>query len=97
MQVNLDILFPRLPCQFLDVQVFDAMGQILKDEHMTLNLFRLDKEGKIIGGFTRGAFELNEARKAFTEQEGCELSGVMKVNKVPGKIQFGPHRTHHMT
>jgi hypothetical protein len=47
----MDILFPRLPCQFLDVQVFDAMGQILKDEHMTLTLFRTDKSGKIIGGF----------------------------------------------
>jgi hypothetical protein len=38
----MDIHFLRLPCQFLDIQVFDAMGQILKDEHMNLNFFRID-------------------------------------------------------
>lgn len=49
----------------------------------------------MISVFKKGEFDVEGARLAVAEKQGCELSGYVKVNKVDGKLQFGPHRTHH--
>lgn len=37
---------------------------------------------------------VEEARTAVNEKQGCEVVGFIKVNRVKGKISFGPHRSH---
>ena len=49
--VNLNILFPRLPCEFLDVDAFDAMGSMVQDDSRFLTYFRTNTDKKIIEGY----------------------------------------------
>lgn len=46
--VNMNIYFPRLPCDFLDVDAYDAMGIIVKNDDKFLKFFRTTREEVII-------------------------------------------------
>jgi hypothetical protein len=51
--VNMNILFPKLPCEFLDVDAFDSMGQMVKDENKMFRLYRTDSAQNIIEIYVR--------------------------------------------
>lgn len=77
--VNLNILFPRLPCEFLDVDAFDAMGSMVQDDSRFLNFFRTNPDRKITEGYvninknnqTPGPFNIDNARAQINMENGC--------------------------
>ncbi|CAD8059257.1 unnamed protein product [Paramecium primaurelia] len=96
-QVNLDIKFVKAPCDFLEIDQQDAMGQSLPQQFIELKYYRLDQSESRINEYIRNNNNwvvTEDARKAINEKQGCEVVGNLKVNRVRGKISFGPHRSH---
>ncbi|CAK93028.1 unnamed protein product (macronuclear) [Paramecium tetraurelia] len=96
-QVNLDIKFIKAPCDFLEIDQQDAMGQSLSQQFMELKYYRLDSNERRISEYTRNSnnwVEIEDARTAINEKQGCEVIGNLKVNRVRGKISFGAHRSY---
>ncbi|CAD8068774.1 unnamed protein product [Paramecium sonneborni] len=96
-QVNFDIKFIRAACEFVELDQQDAMGQSLSQQFIELKYYRLDSSERRIGEYIRNYNNwvvIEDARTAVGEKQGCEVVGSLKVNRVRGKISFGPHRSH---
>jgi len=95
--VNLDITFFRMPCDILSLDVQDILGTHKTDVMGDLNKKRLTKTGLVIS--TESALEKNEWRgsisdrvkKELDEEQGCRLTGFLKVYRVPGNMHIATH------
>jgi hypothetical protein len=64
--VNIDILFPYMPCDILSLDVQDIMGTHKTDVMGELYKIRLDKNQKVIS--TESALEKNQLRSSIRER-----------------------------
>ena len=69
--VNVDIVFPRVPCDILSLDVQDILGTHKTDVMGELYKHRINKRGTIIS--TESALEANEWRGAIKERVKKEL------------------------
>lgn len=51
--INMNILFFSSPCEFLDVNAFDAIGQVVSEEDKQLKYFRTKLNGDIIEEYVK--------------------------------------------
>jgi len=95
--VNLDVTFPKIPCDVLSVDVEDILGTHKTDVMGDIHKKRLDKNGKYINEETqldknqwRGNI-LERVKKEMDEGQGCRIGGFLKVYRVPGNIHVASH------
>ena len=106
MMVDLDVTFPRAPCQVLYVDAYDASGKHEVDVRGRLIKTRLDAAGRSKGDYeSAGGVDLgglvlfqrrpdhgNELKHAKMDMEGCRIHGKVRVQRVAGslRISTGP-------
>ena len=71
MNVNIDIIFPYMPCDILSLDVQDIMGTHKSDVMGELYKIRLDQHGKVIS--TESALEKNQYRDSIKKRVREEL------------------------
>lgn len=110
LQVNMDVIFPKAPCDVLSLDAQDVMGNHEVDIHGNMFKYRLSKEGTVLekvemqgshlhsmSSLTRHfSFEYNNEDVArikarVVAEEGCRVTGFLRVNKVPGNIHMSTH------
>ena len=69
--VNIDIIFPYMPCDILSLDVQDIMGTHKSDVMGELYKIRLDQHGKVIS--TESALEKNQYRDSIKKRVREEL------------------------
>lgn len=69
--VNLDIIFPRMPCDILGLDVEDILGTHKTDVMGELYKKRLDSKGKVIS--TESAHDKEESRAKIRDRAKKEL------------------------
>ena len=95
--INVDVVFPKMPCDILSLDVQDILGTHKTDVMGELYKHRLDKKGKKIS--TELQSEKNQFRgqimervkKELEDKHGCHLEGFVKVYRVPGNIHIANH------
>ena len=95
--VNLDITFPKLPCDVLSLDVQDILGTHKTDVMGELYKHRLDANGKIVSTESaldkqawRGAI-MERVKTEFDAKQGCNMKGFFKVYRVPGSFHVSTH------
>ncbi len=104
--VDVDVVFPRMPCQMLYVDAYDASGKHEVDVRGQLIKTRLDAAGRSKGDYeSAGGVDLGglvmfqrkpghseEVRHAKMDMEGCRLHGRVEAQRVAGtlRISTGP-------
>ncbi|KRX08122.1 hypothetical protein PPERSA_01667 [Pseudocohnilembus persalinus] len=107
LQVNLDLVFYNLPCDIVSLDAQDVMGSHHVNLVGDLKKIRIDKNEKVIeeinaiskkgddhSGHSHdqsSSLDLERAKKAFKDREGCQLKGYIFVNKVPGNFHISSH------
>lgn len=95
--VNLDISFPKIPCEILSVDVEDILGTHKTDVMGQLHKQRLDKTGKVIN--EESALDKQQwpgdmykkVLQELKEEQGCRLNGYISIYRVPGNIHVASH------
>jgi hypothetical protein len=95
--VNIDVVFPRIPCDILSLDVQDILGTHKTDIMGDLKKIRLDKNEKEVS--EESALESNDfhgkikerAKREIEEQQGCRYLGSFKVYRVPGNFHIASH------
>ncbi|EGR31815.1 hypothetical protein IMG5_101180 [Ichthyophthirius multifiliis] len=99
-KVNLDIDFPKFPCDILSLDMQDIMGSHTVNIEGTINKRRISSDGNYFDLLKAGAddseFNLQRATQAYMDKEGCNISGTMLVNKVPGNFHISSHAYGHV-
>jgi len=99
--MEIDIAFPRMPCQLLYVDAYDASGKHEVDVRGRLMKTRLDASGRAIGDYeSAGGVDLgglvlfqrrpehaHEVRDAKAGMEGCRLHGRVQAQRVAGTLR----------
>jgi len=94
--INLNMTLPKMPCAVTSVDAQDIMGTHVVDVGGQLHKVRLDEQGRPKRD-SRGALLSAESSNP-QEQigEGCEVSGYLIVNKVPGNFHISAHSHAHL-
>lgn len=95
--VNLDITFPKTPCDILSVDVedilgthkTDVMGELHKDR-INRNGLKLSEESQLDKNAFRGDM-LQRIKEEIKQEQGCRIHGYLKVYRVPGNIHVASH------
>jgi hypothetical protein len=95
--VNVDVMFPRMPCDILGLDVEDILGTHKTDVMGELFKKRLDSNGKVLS--TESAHDKEEsrskirdrAREELKAKQGCQFTGFIKVYRVPGDFHIASH------
>ena len=95
--MNLDIEFPRMPCDILGLDVEDILGTHKTDVMGELFKKRLDSNGKVLS--TESAHDKEESRSKIRDRardelnakQGCRFTGFIKVYRVPGDFHIASH------
>jgi len=106
LMMDVDVVFPRMPCQILYVDAYDASGKHEVDVRGRLMKTRLDAAGRAkgdyesaggvdLGGlvlFQRRPEHASEVKHAKLDMEGCRLHGRVEAQRVAGtlRISTGP-------
>jgi len=96
--VNVDLEFPRFPCDIISLDAQDVMGSHHVNVGGNLLKRRMDASGKTFEDFhdsTTNVPDWGRLKEAFTKQEGCHLMGSIEVNKVPGNFHVSCHAYQH--
>ena len=88
--VNLDIIFPNLPCAVISVDQEDLVGHHRLNIEDSLTKIPIDKERTPNSNKFDGR-KTQLLRDAITNQEGCIVAGNVPISKVQGDI----HISHH--
>ena len=96
--VNIDVTFPKLPCDVISLDESDLLGTRKNDIMGTLKKNRLSKEGKVLStenqmernDFRRSVYE--RVKKEMDDKQGCQLIGTFQVYRVPGNFHIGSHQ-----
>ncbi|KAM3129993.1 Endoplasmic reticulum-Golgi intermediate compartment protein 2 [Paramecium bursaria] len=89
--INIDISLPRMPCDLISIDQQDVMGSEeinLKGEvvrtrikqNVSLEILTSNEEPN-----------LQRARQAFKDGEGCDIKGYIILNRVPGNFHISSH------
>jgi hypothetical protein len=95
--VNIDITFPKIPCDILSIDVEDILGTHKTDVMGELHKKRLDKSGKQVNEETakdkqewHGSI-YERVKKELTDEQGCRLDGAIQIYRVPGNVHVASH------
>ncbi|CDW90970.1 UNKNOWN [Stylonychia lemnae] len=97
LNINVDIVFERLPCEVVSLDVQDVMGTHLVDVQGSLVKRRIDRLGNIISEklVEHNQYDRLQIQKNTKEQldgkEGCQLYGYIEINRVPGNFHISTH------
>jgi len=91
--VNVDLEFPRFPCEVISLDAQDVMGTHHVNVAGNLVKRRINKDGVAYEEYhdVPGAPDMAKVKESFTKQEGCKLMGSIEVNKVPGNFHVSSH------
>ena len=101
LRIEIDVTFPRMPCQLLYVDAYDESGKHEVDARGLLLKTRLDASGRAIGEYeSAGGVDLgglvlfqrrpehaHEVREAKADMEGCRLHGELEARRVAGTLR----------
>ena len=81
LNINLDIIFPKMPCDVLSLDVQDVMGTHVVDISGSLFKKKLSKEGEVLS--STSALDqihnrmdlLNKVKEEIDAKQGCQLKG----------------------
>ncbi len=81
LNINLDIVFPKMPCDVLSLDVQDIMGSHMGDVRGNLQKKRLSQDGTVLS--VSSVLEGMQARSQLTQtvkdeiaqKQGCQLQG----------------------
>ncbi|EGR33515.1 hypothetical protein IMG5_050820, partial [Ichthyophthirius multifiliis] len=104
-RVNLDIDFPKFPCDILSLDFQDIMGSHSVNVEGDLHKTRITKTGEYFDRHEQqqnkqhsghahdqsNQVDLQRIQQAIQNKEGCKLSGFMYVNRVPGNFHISCH------
>ena len=106
-QVNLNISFPKIPCDYLSFDAQDAMGNRNVDAKGHLFKHRLNSAGAVLGTadaaredsvmlpfiVLTGAqpAQAQAALERLEAGEGCRVEGSVTVNRAPGHLHISAH------
>ncbi len=91
--ISMNIVFPKMPCELVSIDVIDVMGNHEGHIGRGLKKRRLSNTSQPIGNFfdasEGSSFDTLKVSRA--NREGCELEGVLSVNRVPGSFHISCH------
>ena len=101
-RVNIDIDFPKFPCDIFSLDVQDIMGSHSVNVEGDLTKTRLSSNGQFLEKIKQSTSghdhhgndsgpDFERTKNAFNAGEGCKISGFMLVNKVPGNFHISSH------
>ena len=95
--INIDITFPRMPCDILSLDVQDILGTHKTDVMGELYKKRLNEHGRVISveqvgekNDWRGSIK-ERVHREYNEKQGCQMVGYFKVYRVPGNFHIASH------
>jgi hypothetical protein len=96
--INIDVLFPRYPCAVISLDAQDIMGSHVVNVEGSMVKTRINSAGQTLSQEdllrSNGQMDVAQARQQFQDQEGCRLTGNIRVNKVPGNFHISSHAYH---
>lgn len=95
--MNLDIVFPKMPCDVIGLNLVDTLGNSVADYYGELHKHRLTESGRDLG--VESWQEKNVARtevrdrtqKELDEKQGCRFEGYIELNRVPGNFHISTY------
>ena len=95
--INIDITFPRMPCDILSLDEQDVLGTHKTDMMENLQKHRLDSNGRRVS--TESQMDKNQFRgnifertkKELDEKQGCQMVGYVRAYRVPGNVHIASH------
>ncbi|EGR29544.1 hypothetical protein IMG5_153610 [Ichthyophthirius multifiliis] len=101
-RINIDIDYPRLPCDVISLDVEDLKGTHSYQLEGNIQITRISNTNqyfdtqKYDDSHSENNQEFSEARlnrlkSAFLDQEGCKIQGHIFVNKAPGNFHVSAH------
>ena len=87
--INLQMHFFHMPCGILSVDQEDDLGNHNTDIHVTLIKHRYTNNHTVITESIN--HEPDEIARAIDEDEQCQISGHIDINKIPGNIHISNH------
>lgn len=97
LNINLDIVFPKMPCDVLSLDVQDVMGTHMGDVRGNLQKKRLSQDGtvltvsSVLEAKQQRSQLLQTVKDEITEKQGCQLSGFFQILRVPGNFHISTH------
>lgn len=91
LNINIDIVFHRLPCHITGIDVKDIMGSHSSSYDESLSYIKVDKLRNEIGEYKKKLNEnisIDDVISSLDKQEGCRVYGKVKVLRVPGALYF---------
>jgi len=89
--INLNMTLPRMPCAVTSVDAQDIMGTHVVDVGGELHKLRLDEFGRPKRDSRGNPLSADAGNPQDQKGEGCEVSGYLIVNKVPGNFHISAH------
>lgn len=97
LNINVDIVFPHMPCDVLSLDVQDVMGTHIVDISGSLFKKKLSKTGEVLS--STSALDniynrldlLNKVKEEIEQGQGCQLKGYVEINRVPGNFHISSH------
>lgn len=97
LNINIDLIFPRMPCDVISLDVQDVMGTHIVDMSGSLFKKKLSKNGEVLSQTsmldqiaTRMDL-LNKVKEELEQEQGCQLKGYFEINRVPGNFHISSH------
>merc|ERR1711935_208633 len=93
-EVHLDIVFRRMPCHLLGLDVVDYIGTHSMNLHEKIKKFSVDMDGRTVREMPYEYPEkgmLKDFKKSLKEKLGCRMKGAFSILLVPGNFHIGFH------
>ena len=102
--INLDIVFPRMPCEVLTLDVQDVMQMQINDIRGEVDMRRLSSDGQVIGSTSMIDY-MKPTNREFIDhlqgqieaQQGCQIYGHFNINRAPGLFRISTHARDELT
>ena len=97
LNINVDIVFPRMPCEIISLDVQDVMGTHIVDVAGQLFKKRLSQSGEVLSeqnvldNIQNRYDMLEKVREELDQKMGCQMQGYVQINRVPGNFHISTH------